>query len=149
MPLLCHPTPTSLRSPASAVDCCPNTHARIPTAYFVSTQVERAAKGARLGIWDGTFEKPGDWRKENKKGANGSSAKATAAAAPLASVPSQSAPHPKGCDIKGNINSKGERIYHVPGGQYYEATVIDGATGEKWFCSEKDAAAAGWRASSR
>jgi hypothetical protein len=49
------------------------------------------------------------------------------------------------CDIKGNINSKGERIYHVPGSRYYAATVIDTTRGERWFCSEGGARAAGWR----
>ncbi len=39
------------------------------------------------------------------------------------------------CVIKGNISSKGERIYHVPGGRYYDATVIDTAKCERWFCT--------------
>lgn len=50
-----------------------------------------------------------------------------------------------GCkaEIKGNIGA--ERIYHVPGSQYYEQTVIDKGKGERWFCSEEDASRAGWR----
>jgi hypothetical protein len=51
------------------------------------------------------------------------------------------------CLIKGNISSTGERIYHVPGGLYYNATVIDTAKGERWFCTEAEAVAAGWRRS--
>jgi hypothetical protein len=47
------------------------------------------------------------------------------------------------CLIKGNINSKGERIYHPPGCRYYAATVIDPRSGERWFCSEAEAVAAG------
>lgn len=43
-------------------------------------------------------------------------------------------------EIKGNINSKGEKIYHVPGGQHYEQTKP-----EKLFCTEKDALMAGFR----
>ena len=50
------------------------------------------------------------------------------------------------CIIKGNINSKGERIYHVPGTSKYDATVIDESKGERWFRSEEEAIAAGWRA---
>jgi len=50
-----------------------------------------------------------------------------------------------GCGIKGNIISKGERIYHVPGGRYFANTLIDSARGERWFCSEAEAPAAGWR----
>jgi hypothetical protein len=54
------------------------------------------------------------------------------------------------CDIKGNISPKsGERIYHVPGGRYYAATVIRLEYGERWFCSEQEARAAGWRRSLR
>ena len=51
--------------------------------------------------------------------------------------------------IKGNISSSGEKIYHVPGGAFYEDTQIDEAKGERWFCTEEDAVAAGWRRSSR
>ena len=40
---------------------------------------------------------------------------------------------------KGNINRKGERIYHVPSGQRYDRTGIDPAKGERWFCSEDEA----------
>jgi micrococcal nuclease len=54
---------------------------------------------------------------------------------------------PAGCRIKGNINSEGEKIYHVPGGKYYEQTVIEPERGERWFCSEAEAVAAGWRRS--
>lgn len=49
------------------------------------------------------------------------------------------------CSIKGNISYSGERIYHVPGQKYYSGTVIRWSRGERWFCSETDAVAAGWR----
>ena len=51
------------------------------------------------------------------------------------------------CDkcIKGNISSKGEKIYHYPGCQSYKATQIDESKGERWFSSEAEAKAAGWR----
>jgi hypothetical protein len=49
------------------------------------------------------------------------------------------------CLIKGNVSSKGERIYHPPGCRYYSSTVIDPKRGERWFCSEQEAVAAGWR----
>jgi hypothetical protein len=52
-----------------------------------------------------------------------------------------------GCGIKGNISaSTGERIYHMPGQRYYFATRINWwSRDERWFCSEADARAAGWR----
>jgi endonuclease YncB( thermonuclease family) len=68
------------------------------------------------------------------------------AAAPetLTTLPSMDAAA-SGCQIKGNIGSSG-KIYHVPGSQAYEKTKIDEARGERWFCSEDQAVAAGWRA---
>lgn len=51
------------------------------------------------------------------------------------------------CNIKGNVNTRGERIYHVPGQEYYEKTRIVAAHGERWFCSEEEARRAGWRRS--
>lgn len=51
--------------------------------------------------------------------------------------------------VKGNINSEGEKIYHVKGGQYYDKTKIDRYMGERCFLSEKQAISAGWRTSFR
>jgi LysM repeat protein len=57
---------------------------------------------------------------------------------------------PKDCVIKGNISVvTGEKIYHVPGGAFYEVTVIRPEYGERWFCTEDEAVAAGWRKSER
>ena len=50
------------------------------------------------------------------------------------------------CVIKGNINSRGERIYHTPSSPWYSQTRISPLRGERWFCSEEEARAAGWRA---
>jgi len=49
------------------------------------------------------------------------------------------------CDIKGNINASGDKIYHTSDCSLYNETIINEAKGEKWFCSEKEAVAAGWR----
>lgn len=46
--------------------------------------------------------------------------------------------------IKGNINSKGEKIYHVPGGQFYDVTKP-----EEWFATEEEAQSAGYRKSKK
>ena len=51
------------------------------------------------------------------------------------------------CLIKGNIDASGKRIYHLPGGYYYDVTVIEELKGERWFCTETQARAAGWRKS--
>lgn len=63
-----------------------------------------------------------------------------------ASTPSaqESVPTPSSCAIKGNISSGG-KIYHLPGCNSYEQTEINEVQGEKWFCTEGEAIAAGWR----
>ncbi|MGZ2483157.1 hypothetical protein ACVITL_001680 [Rhizobium pisi] len=55
-----------------------------------------------------------------------------------------------GCNIKGNVSiGSGERIYHVPGQEYYDETKISPQYGERWFCTEAEARAAGWRRAGR
>ena len=49
------------------------------------------------------------------------------------------------CQIKGNINSEGDHIYHTLGSPYYHKTRIDSFKGERWFCTVEEAEAAGWR----
>lgn len=95
---------------------------------------QAAAKAAMLGVWTGTFQAPWDWR----------AAQNEAVAAPIAPLVSAAT---STCNIKGNISAKGERIYHVPGQKYYAKTRIDESKGERWFCSEAEAKAAGWRRS--
>lgn len=52
-----------------------------------------------------------------------------------------------GCRVKGNVSfTTGEKIYHLPAARYYAETVINPARGERWFCSEAQAQANGWRA---
>ena len=91
---------------------------------------EGAAQASRLGIWRGEFVPPWEWRGGKR-------------------LVAQDIPKPMDCPIKGNISSKSERIYHVPGGQYYDRTKIDTLKGERWFCSEEEAQAAGWRRARR
>lgn len=54
------------------------------------------------------------------------------------------------CNIKGNISYYGgQHIYHMPGQEYYSETRINLLKGERWFCSEAEARAAGWRRARR
>jgi len=62
---------------------------------------------------------------------------------PIVSI--ESDPNNLDCQIKGNINSSGEKIYHLPNCPYYSKTKIDEQRGERWFCSENEALNAGWR----
>lgn len=64
-------------------------------------------------------------------------------------ISTDQAPPVRTCDIKGNINEKGEKIYHLPGTKWYPDTYIDETRGERWFCSEAEAREAGWRKSLR
>lgn len=85
---------------------------------------EKAAIVAGRGIFSSRLEPPSSFR---------------AGSAP---------PPPAACAIKGNISGNG-RIYHMPGQEHYDRTRIDTARGERWFCSEAEARAAGWRRARR
>lgn len=94
------------------------------------------AKTAKRGIWAGSFQAPWEWRTEHRGSGLSTSA-------PLFASGNT------GCNIKGNISAEGERIYHMPGQKFYGVTKISEAKGERWFCSEAQAVAAGWRRSKR
>ncbi len=50
--------------------------------------------------------------------------------------------------IKGKAGPVG-RVYHVPGDPLYSATFVDESHGDRWFCTEAEAIAAGWRRAAR
>lgn len=85
---------------------------------------EAAARAARAGIWQASTETAWDYR-----------ATRWAAASEAA---------PAGCAIKGNV-SDGGRIYHTPWSPWYAKVVMRAEKGTRWFCSEAEAMAAGWR----
>jgi len=90
---------------------------------------ESGAASARRGLWAGGFEAPWDFRQ---------------AARPRVSTMNEAGAASGQCSIKGNISQNG-RIYHLPGSPDYAATRINPSRGERWFCSEAEARAAGWR----
>ena len=85
---------------------------------------QTAAKQAQRGVWNGDAMPAWEYR-----AANWSSAAKAA---------------PEGCAIKGNISKNG-KIYHTPWSPWYKKTRINTAKGERWFCNEAEAQAAGWR----
>jgi endonuclease YncB( thermonuclease family) len=103
---------------------------------------EEDAHSNKRGLWSGTFAAPWDWRQAIR----GDGFRPSGRSAGRSSISTSQVAHP-GRLIKGNISSKGERIYHVPGGRCYGATRIDEDQGERWFSSEQEAVAAGWRRS--
>ena len=53
---------------------------------------------------------------------------------------------PEGCVIKGNISTTThEKLYHLPSCSSYKETQINTSKDERYFCSESEAQAAGWR----
>lgn len=88
-------------------------------------EAEREARENNKGLW-GLSESE---EKPEKKSTTAKPAKEAA---------------PEGKTIKGNINAKGEKIYHVPGSASYEQT-----NAEMWFATEEEAKAAGFRAPKR
>lgn len=97
-------------------------------------KAEREARDAKRGLWDACQQ------------ADTSSAVTPVIPPPSPQIETNTivAP-PASCVIKGNINSSGEMIYHLPGCSSYNVTKIDEGRGERWFCSESEALAAGWR----
>lgn len=50
------------------------------------------------------------------------------------------------CDIKGNFEKpSGGKWYHFPGCREYNLTIVEKDLGEGWFCTEKEAIAAGFK----
>lgn len=87
---------------------------------------EKEAREKKLGLWTACASK-----------ANST----TTVSLPVKQTPARES----SCTIKGNINSSGEKIYHLQNCAYYSKTVIDENRGERWFCSESEAQTAGWR----
>lgn len=89
-------------------------------------EVEKTAEIAQAGMWQGIFVKPWSWRKGER-------------------LSQEKQSNTKECLIKGNISNSG-KIYHTPQSQWYSRTKINETKGERWFCTEAEAIAAGWRA---
>jgi endonuclease YncB( thermonuclease family) len=112
---------------------------------------EKAAREAKAGMWQGAFIAPWDWRARNKKTTILGAAKnapENAGAILLASASGPVAPSPD-CTIKGNVNSAGECIYHLPTSRWYKKIEMKISKGTRWFCSVPEAEAAGCRETKR
>ena len=89
---------------------------------------EREARNAKAGLWGGDAERPAAYRaklwEEAKRRA------------------------PDGCPIKGQV-AGASRVYVLPWAPDYERVRVQKARGERWFCSEQEALAAGFKAAQR
>jgi endonuclease YncB( thermonuclease family) len=103
-----------------------NGHVFAEGGLFASyASLEREARAAKAGVWAaGEPERPSEYRakvwEEAKRRA------------------------PDGCPIKGRITG-GSRVYVLPWSPEYERGRVQKARGERWFCSEQEAVAAGWK----
>jgi endonuclease YncB( thermonuclease family) len=86
--------------------------------------VETEARTRRIGIWQGEAQPPWEYRHQR-----------------WTSVANDA---PAGCAIKGNVTKNG-RIYHMPWSPWYDQIKIEPDKGKRWFCTEAEALAAGWR----
>jgi endonuclease YncB( thermonuclease family) len=89
---------------------------------------EREARNAKAGLWSGDAERPAAYRAklwdEAKRRA------------------------PDGCPIKGQV-AGAARVYVLPWSPDYERLRVQTTRGERWFCSEQEALAAGFKAAQR
>jgi endonuclease YncB( thermonuclease family) len=106
---------------------------------------EESARGALRGMWSGAFIAPWDWRHRDRQTVilGALSVPITAQSLLLAPASASGAPSAD-CLIKGNVNRKGERIYHLPGSAHYSQVNMNNSE-KRWFCTEAEAQAAGWR----
>jgi endonuclease YncB( thermonuclease family) len=106
-----------------------------------------SARKAANGIWKGCFVAPADFRSGNKDGALlGASCRPDRDREIRAALFPQSPSAPPGCAIKGKFALRARvtgniGIYHLQGCPSYPAITEP----ERWFCSEDDARAAGFR----
>ncbi len=89
---------------------------------------ENEAREAKRGIWQGRAQRP-----DKVRAAKWAAAKKA---------------RPDGCPIKGRVSRSG-RKYVLPWSESYRRIKVRNSLGERWFCSEDEALAAGWQPSGR
>ena len=85
---------------------------------------EQQARAEKAGIWQGEAVPAWEYRAQRWAGVEEKA--------------------PNGCAIKGNVTANG-KIYHMPWSPWYAQIKMDPARGRRWFCTEGEAVAAGWR----
>lgn len=101
-------------------------HVFAESGWFARYATEEAeAREAKAGIWrGGEAERPVDYRTKVWEEARRNA--------------------PDGCPIKGQKPSSDKRVYVLPWSAQYDRVKVRTARGERWFCSEAEAQAAGW-----
>ena len=99
------------------------------SSYFSSLGSEEdAARNAKKGIWQGEIQRPQEWRDQQWQDAKRDA--------------------PDGCPIKGFIRAS-SKLYTLPWSADYDRAKVRTEKGERWFCSEDEAKAAGFTPASR
>ena len=104
-------------------------HVFATSGLFASySAAETEARGGEIGLWQGEAVRPKEWRdqiwEEAKKAA------------------------PEGCPIKGFVRAS-DRLYTMPWSQDYVGAKVRAVKGGRWFCSEDEARAAGFKLANR
>jgi endonuclease YncB( thermonuclease family) len=97
----------------------------LPDSFPDYKEAEKQARQAKLGLWRGDFVAPWEWR-EGKGG------------------DVRSSDWVRRCNVKAARGPAGEQIYYVPTDENYDQVAVDQARGERMFCSDEEARAAGW-----
>jgi endonuclease YncB( thermonuclease family) len=92
------------------------------------SEEENAARAAKRGIWQGEVIRPQEWRDQAWEAAKRDA--------------------PDGCPIKGVVRAS-EKIYSLPWSAAYARARVRPERGDRWFCSEDDAKAAGFSPSDK
>jgi endonuclease YncB( thermonuclease family) len=112
-----------------AADLLKDGHVFSTSGYFGAyASLESDAKRSKAGVWAGDAERPADFRSRLWD-----TAKATA---------------PDGCPIKGHVAQSG-KTYILPWAREYARTTLRPTRGDRWFCSEREASAAGFKLAER
>lgn len=90
--------------------------------------LENEARDKHAGLWRGEPLRPADYRAQKWEEAKRAA--------------------PDGCPIKGDVK-RGRRVYVLPWSRGYRRVRVSRARGERWFCSEDEARAAGFKPSDR
>lgn len=86
--------------------------------------LEGEAKAAKVGLWSGEAQRPGEWRSKRWEEASRRA--------------------PNGCPVKAPA-AGAARVYLLPWSAGYDRARIDTQRGGRWFCTEAEAQAAGWK----
>lgn len=97
----------------------------LPNDPFYYRSIEDHARNAKLGVWGGKFVLPWEWRKGER-------------------LPGETEKTDPPCEVIGKISPTGERLYYVPTDPGFDKIKVDPAHGDRRFCSDQAARAAGW-----